>query len=233
MILGCIIWDFDDTLVETAVYFEEARKIYSELMADMGFPMDKVLEVLNRKDIENVNQSGGYYKNCFPNAMVQTYLHFCTLEDTVPESNVVRKVENLGLWVYDQKPVPVTGAEEVLQEIGRDGRFEMILATKGDPDVQWKRINQSGIGNFFGKKYVLRNKNKHIYTKIACSNGAEPRNSWLVGNSIKSDINPGISAGFNCIFVPNPYTWDYEMEEPKGKFITLKGLEKIPELILG
>jgi hypothetical protein len=52
-----------------------------------------------------------------------------------------------------------------------------------------------------------------------------------VGNSIKSEINPGLEAGFNCIFVPNKYTWHYEMENAAGDYTTLKSIEMIPRYI--
>ncbi|MCL6610682.1 MAG: HAD family hydrolase [Peptococcaceae bacterium] len=228
-----IIWDFDDTLVNTAIFFETAREKYARFMVRLGFPLDGVLETLNLLDIENVRRCGGFLKECFPRAMVQTYVHFCGVNGVAPDPDICGKVEEMGWWVFEQRPRPVPGAAEVLAELREAGRYEMFLATKGDPSVQWRRIEESGLRNFFKKVYVLKDKTSVEYIQIARRHGLDPRRSWVVGNSIKSDINPGLAAGFSCIFIPNPHTWDFEMEDPVGDFVTMESLRGVPGLVLG
>lgn len=226
---GMII-DFDDTLVETTVFFELSRNKFVRLMTTFGFPQKDVLDTLDLMDIENVKEYGGFYKECFPHAMVRTYEHFCNLNKTVADPAICRKVEDLGWWVFKQKPLAVPEVCEVLEALTVE--YDLFLATKGDPSVQWQRIRESGIKGYFKKIYVLKDKKKEEYISIASENNLEPGYSWVVGNSIKSDINPGILAGFNCIFIPNKHTWHFEMEEPVGKYITLKSLNLVPELLL-
>jgi putative hydrolase of the HAD superfamily len=225
-----ILIDFDDTLVETTVFFEMAREKFARFMVDIGFPLAEVLETLNQKDIENVDRCGGFLKECFPRAMVETYQHFCSISGLAADPGVSREVEEIGWWVFGQDPAPVPGACEVLEELA--GNYRLFLATKGDPSVQWPRIVKSGIKKFFSDVYVLKDKTRHEYEKIARLNGLDTGCSWVVGNSIKSDINPGIMAGFKCIFIPNRYTWHYEMEEPAGDFVTLESIGMVPELVL-
>lgn len=228
-----IIWDFDDTLVETAVFFETARERFARLMVSLGFPLDEVLEKLNLLDIENVRLCGGFLKECFPRAMAQTYDYFCRVKGIVPNPAVRKSAEEIGWWVFDQRPEPVSGACDILDGLSFGGRYELILATKGDPEIQWQRIEDSGLKKYFKKVYVLKDKTKLEYELIARWHGFDPGCSWVVGNSIKSDINPGIMSGYNCIYIPNRYTWSYEMEEPLGKYITLETLNMVPELLLG
>ncbi len=228
-----IIWDFDDTLVNSTVYFEVAREKYAGFMVKLGFPLDGVLETLDLLDIENVRRCGGFLKECFPRAMVQTYEHFCRISGIRPDPGICRKVEAMGWWVFEQKPVPLPGAAAVLEHFRVDGRYEMFLATKGDPSVQWRRIKESGLKEYFSKIYVLMDKTRREYLMIARRHGLDPKRSWVIGNSLKSDINPGLTAGFNCIFIPNPYTWQFEMEEPLGEFVTLESLDIVPGTVLG
>lgn len=227
-----IIWDFDDTLVSTTIFFEIAREKYARFMAGLGFPLEGVLETLNRLDIENVKRCGGFLKECFPLAMVETYRHFCSAGGTEPDPEICRRVEEMGWWVFDQKPVQLPGAAGVLEDLSSSGGCRMFLATKGDPSIQWRRIEESGLKKFFSQIYVLKDKTAREYRLIARRHGLDPQRSWVVGNSIKSDINPGLAAGFNCIFIPNHYTWHFEMEDPRGKFFTLESLETVPGLVL-
>ncbi|MFZ5643970.1 MAG: HAD hydrolase-like protein [Bacillota bacterium] len=225
-----LIFDFDDTLVETTVFFEISREKFARYMEELGFPLKDVLETLDRRDIENVKKCQGFMKECFPLAMVQTYRHFCSLENRDQDPAICKIVENIGWWVFDQKPVPVPGAIEVLDKLA--GEYDLFLATKGDPSVQWQRIDESGLKKYFKNTYVLKDKNWLEYIKIANINGIDPGKSWVIGNSIKSEINPGIRAGFNCIYIPNSYTWHFEMEEPVGSYVTLKSVSMIPDLLV-
>ncbi|MCL6478576.1 MAG: HAD hydrolase-like protein [Peptococcaceae bacterium] len=227
-----ILFDFDDTLVETTVFFEIARERYARLMAGMGFPRGEVLAVLDQKDIENVRRCGGFLKECFPRAMAETYRHFCGLNGIDPDPDTCRQVEDIGWWVFDQKPVVVPGAGEILGELSARREYDLFLATKGDPSVQWRRINDSGLKKYFKKVYVLKDKTSRQFELIARWQKLDARHSWVVGNSIKSDINPGLLAGFNCIFIPHNYTWHYEMEEPLGEFATVGTLEEVLNLLL-
>lgn len=224
-----IIWDFDDTLVETTIFFEMSREKFACFMKEMGYPLKEVLEVLDRTDIENVKKMGGFLKECFPQAMAQTYGHFCKIEGVTPDPEICQKVAEMGWWVFEQRPEPVPGAAFVLDKLGRD--FELIMATKGDPSVQWQRIEESGLKDYFSEIYVLKDKTQQEYLHIAGVHGFYPKTSWIVGNSIKSEINPGLAAGYNCIFIPNKYTWHFEIEEPEGDYVTLSSIKNIPDYI--
>jgi len=232
IVKGGILIDFDDTLVESTVFFELAREKFARFMVELGFPLAEVLVTLNRLDIENVRRCGGFLKECFPRAMVQTYEHFCGRVGVAPDPAVCSRVENMGWWVFDQKPAPMPGAQAALEELAGSG-CRLILATKGDASVQWGRIRESGLKDYFDKIYVLKDKTRREYRLMARWNRLDPAVSWVVGNSLKSDINPGLAAGYNCAFIPHEHTWDYEMEDPRGEFHTLDSLEMLPELVLG
>lgn len=225
-----ILLDFDDTLVQTTVYFEIAREKYARFMAKQGFALDEVLAVLDRFDIENVRLYGGFLKECFPHAMARTYEYFCNLAGVEADGTIRKKVEMMGWWVFEQPPVVLPGVVETLEELRSS--FPLYLATKGDPQVQLKRINESGLAEYFDCIHVLKEKNMGDYKAIAHRHKLEPSASWVVGNSIKSDINPALEAGYNCIFIPHPYTWHHEMEEPLGGHYTLNDITGVPGLVM-
>ena len=53
----------------------------------------------------------------------------------------------------------------------------------------------------------------------------------MIGNSPRSDVNPAVSAGLNAVFIPHPYTWVLEHEEPASDPRVLL-LEKFADLCL-
>jgi len=223
------LFDFDDTLVETTVYFNQAKNRFAILMAGMGFPAEETLLTLNKFDIKNVQQSGGFFKDCFPRALGETYEYYCNGYGRNYCKKTRLEIEDLGWWVYQQPARLIQGAEEVLAQLA--GRYPLFLATKGEPGVQYQRVKQSGLLRWFNKVYVLCEKNAAAYATIALEQNIKPPVSWVVGNSMKSDINPALQAGFNCIYIHHPHTWDFEDEEPLGGHISVESLAGILEFV--
>jgi putative hydrolase of the HAD superfamily len=60
-----------------------------------------------------------------------------------------------------------------------------------------------------------------------------PEETWMIGNSPKSDINPALEAGLGAVLVPHPHTWVLEHQEvrtPSGaRFLQV---EKFSDLSL-
>lgn len=217
-----VLFDFDDTLVETTIYFNHAKDRFAGIMSSLGFPAGEALETLNKFDIRNVKLCGGFLKECFPKALGETYDYYCTLYGREINKTLRKEIEDLGWWVFAQPVVPVKNAEGVLERLF--GRFPLFLTTRGDPAVQKDRIEKSGLSRWFKKIYVLAEKNENVYREIALEQQITPQVSWVVGNSMKSDVNTALKAGFNSIYIHHPHTWDYEDELPVGGHISVDSI---------
>jgi putative hydrolase of the HAD superfamily len=44
----------------------------------------------------------------------------------------------------------------------------------------------------------------------------ERLDTWMVGNSPKSDINPALEAGLGAVLIPHPHTWVLELQEVRA-----------------
>ncbi len=224
-----LVFDFDDTLVETTVYYNDAKSRFSRIMDSIGFPAVEALETLNQFDIKHVQRCGGFLKQCFPFALVDTYEYYCRVFRREICNIIRNEIETLGWWVFDQPARPVQNAEEVLEQLY--GRFPLFLATKGDRLLQMERVEQSGLSHWFKEVYVLADKNVVSYQQIAVEQRIMPGLSWMIGNSMKSDINPALKAGFNSIYIYHPHTWDYEDEAPLGGHVSAESLLDILDVV--
>lgn len=223
------IFDFDDTLVETTVYFKQAKDKFAAIMDKQEFPVEEALVKLNHFDIENVQKCGGFAKECFPNALTRTYEYFCDKFSKEVCQTIRKDLEDIGWWVFDQPPDVLEGVIEVLDELSN--KYPLILATKGDPVLQAARLSESGVGDYFGKVYILFHKTEKEFRQIAAEQNLDVINSWVIGNSMKGDINPAIKAGFQGIHVFHPHTWDYEVEEPVGEHFDVQNISEILDII--
>jgi putative hydrolase of the HAD superfamily len=44
----------------------------------------------------------------------------------------------------------------------------------------------------------------------------DARETWMIGNSPKSDINPALEAGLGAVLIPHPHTWVLERQEVRA-----------------
>lgn len=225
-----IIFDFDDTLVEATVFFDRAKEKFAKKMTELGFHGEEALVVLNRFDIRNVIKAGGFLPDCFPRALAETYEHYCAA-GKLPVCGVTREwMEALGWQVFKEPVEVIDGAQEVLELLAE--RYPLFLATKGETRVQMNRLKESGLEQFFEQVYVVPDKTPAEYRMIAGENGLNPGRSWVIGNSMKGDINPGILSGFNCIYVHHRHTWDFEDEPAVSEHHAVGNVREVPRIIL-
>ena len=51
-----------------------------------------------------------------------------------------------------------------------------------------------------------------MYRELAERHDCDPANTWMIGNSPRSDINPALAAGLGAVFIPHDFTWVLEHE---------------------
>jgi putative hydrolase of the HAD superfamily len=60
---------------------------------------------------------------------------------------------------------------------------------------------------------IVPEKDTTTYHRLSSELGVDPKYTWMIGNSPRSDINPALAAGLNAIYIPHPDTWHLEHEE--------------------
>ncbi|GAW91871.1 HAD family hydrolase [Calderihabitans maritimus] len=224
-----VIFDFDDTLVITNPVFDQAKEQFCRLMKHEGIYAPDILETLDRFDIANVEKAGGFAKDCFPRALLQTYEYYCRVKGRTVSAETRMMVERLGWWAVEKVPEVKRGAEQILARLQK--AYFLVLLSKGDRELQRERIRATGLDKYFNHIEIVLQKDASLYRRIVRDTGALAEESWSVGNSFKSDINPALEAGLQCILVRSS-SWGYEEEPPKGPYIEVLSLELIPDIIL-
>ena len=229
MVTDAVIFDFDDTLVATNIIFENARKRFFEIMAAYGCTDCNALgEYLNTADVNNVLSKGYMAKDCFPRAMRQTYEYFICQSGKEVDQTVADAIESIGFEVYDHDVNYQDGAQELLSAL--QGKVRLFLLTQGETTTQQKRLDRSGVLEFFDDFRIVRNKNREEYLSFLMDMNIDAPRSWMIGNSLRSDINPALSAGLLAAHYKIP-AWDFEHEDPAGNYDTIYNLLDFLELI--
>ena len=219
-----LIIDADDTLWENNIYFERAFEEFVEFLDHSRLSPRQVRDVLDEMELANV-RINGYGSLNFGRNLRQCYEHL--VERAVREDDL-RTVMGFAERILECPMEVIPGVPETLEYLA--SRHDLTLFTKGHPDEQKLKIERSGLGGFFAHAAIVKEKDPPAYRSLVAQRAMEPGNTWMIGNSPKSDINPALEAGLNAVFVPHQHTWMLEKQDivpGDGRLIVLEGFEQL------
>ena len=202
-----LIFDADDTLWENNIHFERAIEDFLDYLAHSALSRDEARAVLDEIEIANFRVHG-YGSAAFSRNLRATYERLAEREIN---ENDLRHVMALGERILAQPIELIEGVEETLRRLG--GVHDLTLMTKGQSEEQQMKIDRSGIGSYFRHAEIVPEKDAASYRFLAESIGLAPQQTWMIGNSPKSDINPALAAGLNAVYIPHPATCRLEQQE--------------------
>jgi putative hydrolase of the HAD superfamily len=92
-------------------------------------------------------------------------------------------------------------------------RHRLFMVTKGNFTEQTGKLERSELKKHFTGVEVLTEKNAAAYREVVDKYGLLHEQTWMIGNSPSSDINPALAAGLHAVFVPHHNTWELERGE--------------------
>jgi len=202
-----LIVDADDTLWENNIYFERAFDDFCEFLAHSKLAPDEVRAVLD--EIETVNSKAhGYGTANFARNLTQCY-HKLAEREVIAED--LPRIMSFTEQILHHPIEIIEGVEETLEYLA--GRHSLTLFTKGDPEEQKLKLDRSGLAIYFGHTAIVKEKDARSYASLIRERALDPADTWMIGNSPKSDVNPALEAGIHAVFVPHERTWSLEREE--------------------
>lgn len=213
-----LLIDADDTLWENNIYFERAFDEFCAFLNHSRLAPAQVRAVLD--EIELVNSKvHGYGARNFGRNLEQCYRRLAEYEIGEEHS---RRVPALVERILDHPMELIVGVPETLHYLS--SRHRLILFTKGHPDEQRKKIDRSGLAEYFEHAAIVKEKNSAAYRDVVSRHALDPERTWMIGNSPKSDINPALAAGLRAVFIPHDHTWGLEKEhvaDGNGRLLSL------------
>jgi putative hydrolase of the HAD superfamily len=115
------------------------------------------------------------------------------------------------LRILEQRFEIIDGVEDTLAALRP--HHDLFLLTKGHDEEQRIKVERSGIDSYFDAVLITDEKDEHTYRSTVDTLDLDPDQTWMIGNSPRSDINPAMRAGLNAVFIPHSRTWHLEVEE--------------------
>lgn len=223
--MSFLLVDADDTLWENNIYFERAFDDFVGFLNHSSLTAEQVRDVVNEIELANARIHGYGSKN-FGRNLQQAYQHL-TEREMRPDD--LAHVMSLAERILEQPLELIEGVEETLADLAE--RHQLTLFTKGNPDEQRLKVDRSGLARYFSHTAIVREKDSGAYLELVRAQAMPAEDTWMIGNSPKSDINPALAAGLGAVLVPHPNTWVLEHQElavpPAARFLRVT---RFPEL---
>jgi putative hydrolase of the HAD superfamily len=204
-----IVFDGDDTLWNTESLYDYARQQAREAVEAAGVDGEAWERIERRIDVENVDRLGHSVVR-FPQSCVEAYEAACAAERRAVESAVRVEVRDAARTVFTAEAPLLPLARETLAALAGRG-FRLALLTKGEPALQRRRIEQSGLAPFFDLVEIVDAKTPETFQSVLDGLGVAATSALSVGNSIRSDVLPSLAAGIKPIWI-DAHVWEYERD---------------------
>lgn len=224
-----IAFDADDTLWENEIYYIQAKKEFIKLLSAYENDMQWIEERLDEIEEGNV-EIYGYGIKSFTLSMVEAAIEFSQGDIRGTE---LQKIVNLGRHMLNTRVQLFPHTEAVLQELAR--KWRLMLITKGDVFEQSLKIERTGLKDYFRYIEIVGAKTASIYLTIFERYRLKPQRVLMVGNSLRSDIQPILELGGVAVYIPYDYTWAHEHIDMQGTaqdgYYELEHLGQLPDLL--
>jgi len=207
-IVRTLLIDADDTLWENNIYYLESTGAVLDCLEEHGIDQKVAQGHLDRVE-QLLIPTLGYGPPCYIAAIERTCREL--LPGLRPEqmAKLLARVRQATRIVVEPPMVLRDAVPETLRTLRTSS--QMVLVTKGLPEVQQPKIKASGLEPLFDDVHIVPEKHADTYCQLLATIGADPKRTWMIGNSPGSDINPAIEAGIGAIYVPHDSTWSAEM----------------------
>ena len=180
-----IAFDADDTLWSNEPFFQEVERKYTELLSDYGSAKEISAELF-KTEMSNL-ECLGYGAKAFTISMVETALRVSNQTITAEK---IQQIVLLGKSLLEMPIELLSGVEDTLKALKEQGCYRLVVATKGDLLDQERKLKRSGLTSYFDHIEIMSDKTEKEYNRLLQVLQVAPEEFLMIGNSLKSDIQP-------------------------------------------
>ena len=200
-------FDADDTLWRSQEYFDDAQAQFEAILARyIDIRDSRLVERLLDTERRNLKLFG-YGAKGMTLSMLETAISLSA--ERISARDLHRIVE-LGKSVLQHPVQLLPGIREAVAAVAAD--FRIVLITKGDLFHQERKVEESGLADLFGRIEIVSEKDPPTYQRLFREFEVAADRFAMVGNSLRSDIEPVVRLGGHGVHMPYASTWALETE---------------------
>ena len=228
--IGWVGFDGDDTLWKSEDYYRGAESAFEGIIGQYIDLTDaRTLEHLLEVERRNLRVFG-YGAKGMTLSMVESAVQ---LTGERISARDIHRIIDIGRATLEHPVELIDGVAQAVQAIAAE--FEIVLITKGDLFHQESKIEKSGLSDLFHRIEVVSEKDAATYSRVMRELQVPAERFVMIGNSIRSDIEPVIALGGWGIHVPYHITWAHEAEhalaEGEPRMLQVASAHELPPAV--
>ena len=200
-------FDGDDTLWHSEGFYRAAQAQFEALLGayvDLGDAglHDRLLET-ERRNIKLF----GYGAKGMTLSLLETA--YAVTGGRISAADL-HAIVGIGKTVLTHPVELLPGIRAAVEAVARE--CPVVLITKGDLFHQEQKVAASGLAELFGRIEIVSEKDAKAYARVLKEFAVQPHEFAMVGNSLRSDIEPVLRLGGWGVHMPYHVTWAHELE---------------------
>ena len=233
--IDLVLVDFDDTIVETAPRFQNARRRLFEMMLERGFDEESCERVHHQEIDPAMLLHHGLGPRRLIHSFPETYRRLCEIGGHEVDAATLDALIELARGVAGTPPL-LDGALDALERLAR-ALPTIVYTQAGDAEYQLGCLREAGVLDVVGAERVRVTDVKtgaRLSETLVDLGVHDPARAWMIGNSIRSDVNPALEIGANAILIEIDDPWHHDEVEPiRRGFPVVRSLAEAARLLLG
>jgi putative hydrolase of the HAD superfamily len=200
-------FDGDDTLWHSEGYYQTVHGEFEKILGSyLDLSDTSVHERLLETERRNIGVFG-YGAKSMTLSMLETAI---SLTDERISTRDLHRLLGLGKDVLAHPVDLLPGIRAAVEAVAND--FRVVLVTKGDLFHQERKVANSGLADLFHRIEIVSEKDAATYRRVLGEFGLDAPQFAMVGNSLRSDIEPVVRLGGWGVYMPYHVTWAHETE---------------------
>lgn len=224
-------FDADDTLWHSECYFQQAHAEFEQVLGRyLDLADARVHEGLLATERRNIKLFG-YGAKGMTLSMIETAIQ---LSDARIGGADIAELLALGKSILTHPVELLPGVREAVKGVAATHR--VVLITKGDLFHQEAKVRESGLADLFHRIEIVSEKDPATYARLLAEFALPASRFAMVGNSLRSDIEPVLALGGYGVHVPYALTWAHEAEHQadmgSSRFQAVPSIAEVPLALL-
>ena len=198
-------FDGDDTLWRSQDYYDEAQAEFERIVGrHVDLADARVHEHLYTVEKRNLALFGYGAKGMILSMLEAAF----EITDGHIDAADQHRIVLLGKSLLQHPVELLPGIREAVAAIASE--FEIVLVTKGDLFHQEAKVRQCGLADLFRRIEIVSEKDASTYARVLGEFDVAPPQFVMIGNSLRSDIQPVLELGGWGVHMPYHATWVHE-----------------------
>ena len=198
-------FDADDTLWRSEDFYRDAQREFEAIVARY-VDLEDVHARLYAVEKRNLALFG-YGAKGMTLSMLEAAIE---ITDARVSAADLQRIVAIGKSLLQHPVALLPGIRDTLDALA--ATHALVLITKGDLHHQRAKVEASGLRDYFARVEVFCEKDRPSYARLLAAMDVAPEAFVMVGNSLRSDIEPVLALGGWGVHMPYHVTWAHEAE---------------------